>query len=627
MFSDDSTGACVDDLVPWVEATPVQFRYEPLKEDDAIRLLELEPSHSSEDPVRCKLIHADRSESFQYEILSCDWRSKAKADTVPISINGQTFDAPSEVWAALHKVRLEDRPRLLWTDAICIDQHLEESGKSVDEEERNQQVSRLRDTYQNAVQLLVWLGRASDGSDLVFEHLEKCSGHKHINWCHYRGETEQAFLQLCKRSWFYSVWSAQELALTKRAIILCGDRRSDWLNLMKCSAFLSTGSYYHPLKGPDGRTHLHHLREVSRSNHVQLKNVFLCNRHCQADDHRDNVFSVMAFDISRQLGIPVDYRIDVSELFRIFTQKIIEESRELDVLHWFGSRKHMAGLPSWVPDYSTSDPIGTLPRIFSGAASYSVHYPFKLLRRGFSFKPGGVLSVLGRRIIEKIAVVGDELEPEDDVVPGSEKFQRVLRGWEYLASQLTSKKRFPQAVTDAFSDTLIGNDENDLFIDNGQAPFIIKRNRPAVSPRTDMFHVWYKKYGTGILEKVDLEYFKEADTDKPTLCPTGEPSTEKQRQASEARAKTRLEWYARQMEMTCYGRRFFITNKGSMGLAPPQGRPGDDLVFFPGGKYPFVLRTRDDGTHELVGGCFLYDFDVFALFLEDNIETREFVLT
>ncbi|KAI1083354.1 heterokaryon incompatibility protein-domain-containing protein [Whalleya microplaca] len=612
-----------DESLPWVEETAVQFQYKSLESDDSIRLLELEQSRSPEDPIRCKLIHVDRSESLQYEILSCDWHNK-EADTVPISLNGQTFDAPSELWTALRKVRLDDQPRLLWTDAICINQHLEESDRSTDEQERNEQVLRLRNTYQRAEQLLIWLGSASDRSDLVFKHLETCSSHKHINWCHYKGETEQAFLQLCKRSWFYRVWSAQELALTKRAIVLCGDHRGDFLNLMKCSAFLSTNSYYHPFEGLDDRTHLQHLRDISRSPRVQLKNAFLCNRHCEAQNPKDKIFSIMGLDVSRQLrlDIGINYQADVSNVFRFFTRKIIEASQDLEILHWFGSQKHIAGLPSWVPDYSTSKPIGTLPRIFSGGAIYSVQYPFRLLS-GFNFRPGGFLTVLGRRI-ERIAIVSDELEAKDTARPGSDEFQVVLHRWERLASKLTNK-RFPQAIADAFSDTLVGNDEDDLLIENDQPP-LIKKKRPTVSRKANEFYVWYKKYGSGILERTDPKYFEEVDYNRVSLFSKEAPSTEEGWRALAVQNYGRLKWYARQMEMTCCGRRFFITDKGSMGLAPPQGRKGDELVFLPGGRYPFVLRTRDDSTYELVGDCFLYDLDVFRLFQDPNIETREFVL-
>ncbi|KAI8960752.1 heterokaryon incompatibility protein-domain-containing protein [Daldinia sp. FL1419] len=581
-----------DEIIPWVEETGTQFHYDPLRHD-AIRLLELEPS-LPQDPIRCKLLHVNSSENHQYEILSCDWQSST-GPHVPVSLNGQTFDVPSEVYVALRRVRLEGKSRLLWLEAICINQQLNKKDQDVDEAERNIEASYLRNIYQGATGLLAWIGSAKDNSHLVFEHLDKCREHRHINWCHYKGETEEAFNHLSHRSWFYRTQSAQELALTESATILCGRHQGEWPELIKCTDFLGTGDYYHPLEGPDGRTHLYHLRQLSRGNRVPLRNVFLWNRHGRVHDPRDKIFSALVLDTGIRFDIPIDYRQDLVHLFRNFTQRVIETSQTLEVLHWLGSqKKFIDGLPSWVPDYSIVNPISTLPRIFSASAIYSIHYPTRLLP-GFEFRPNGALVVHGRAI-EKVEKIGDELDAK--IAVGSKEFHSILSGWENLALGL-NYKRFPQAIIDAFADTLIGDDRSDLLVEKDDAPYI-RDSRPSTSPSADEFHAWYGQYGTGVLRSAH---------------------------ARDEASNWIVQRYVRRMEMTSYGRRFFTTDEGSMGLAPPHAREGDDLVFIPGGKYPFVLRARDDGTHELIGDCFLYDLDVFALLQNERIQAQEFVLT
>ncbi|OTA79763.1 hypothetical protein M434DRAFT_38241 [Hypoxylon sp. CO27-5] len=593
--------------VPWIEETGKPFRYDSLSaEDDFIRLLELEPALSPEDPIRCRFIRAKCNESHQYEVLSCDWRG-ATEPQVPISLGCRTLDVPSEIWMALQRVRLRDQPRLLWTDAICINQNFNSQDQLAAETERNGQLSRLRDIYRGANGLLVWLGAAADNSDLVFEHLDRCRRHTHINWCLYTGETLVASRQLSRRSWFYRAQSAQELALCKNATILCGRHQCAWLEIMKCSSFLGTNDYYHPLKGPDGITHLQHLRELTRNRRVQLRNILLWIRHCRADDPRDKVFGALMMDTGIEFGIPIDYRRDVTQLFQSFTQKVIESSQSLDALHWLGTtRKGIHGLPSWVPDYSIVNPMGTLPRIFSQSATYSVHYPFELLQ-GFEFRPGNILALKGRSV-EKIEKVADELGTE--AAPGSQTFNYILHCWENLALSLPNK-RFSQAIIDAFSDTLIGNDEDDLSIKDDKPPYI-RKSRPPTSRVADEFNAWYRQYGTGVLKKVESPY-----------AHVNFDSREQQE-----RVNRHLRWYSHRMETTSYSRKFFITDGGSMGLAPPCARRGDDIVFFPGGKYPFILRARDNGTsYELIGDCFLYDFDVFALLQDQGTTSREFLLT
>jgi hypothetical protein len=80
------------------------------------------------------------------------------------------------------------------------------------------------------------------------------------------------------------------------------------------------------------------------------------------------------------------------------------------------------------------------------------------------------------------------------------------------------------------------------------------------------------------------------------------------------------------MDILCYGRSFFITNQGSMGLAPPRAKPRDELVYFSGGLYPFAVRRREEGTNELIDDCVLYDFDVYRLFDDKSRQTKDFVL-
>ena len=55
---------------------------------------------------------------------------------------------------------------------------------------------------------------------------------------------------------------------------------------------------------------------------------------------------------------------------------------------------------------------------------------------------------------------------------------------------------------------------------------------------------------------------------------------------NEDRIKNDISQYTHDMAAVCYGRRLFITDQGSLGLAPPRAQEGDSIVFFPGGLYP-----------------------------------------
>ncbi|KAI0596489.1 hypothetical protein F4775DRAFT_313992 [Biscogniauxia sp. FL1348] len=632
-------GDAFSEAAPWVEEIAERFQYSPLEADDSIRLVVLEPSNSLEDPIRCRLVEVSLSETPQYETLSCVWRNMGEANIAPISLNGKAFDVPLAVWDALRRVRLNDRDRLIWTDAICINQghtgeglDKDEQGRCLDDwvvRERNQQVSHFRNIYRGATQLLVWLGRTEYCSNLVFEHLSRCRDHRHLNWCHYVGETELAYRKLCQRAWFYNAWASQELALSRTTVIMCGIHDCRWSELVKCSCYLPDADYYHPLEGVDGRSHLHHLRGISWGNGVSLRQAILCNRHCKADNPRDKVFGIMGLNVDKQFSIPIDYRASATQVFCEFTQRAIESSKDLAILHWFGPQRHidddLSGLPSWVPNFNTPDLIGAFPGIASSGRSFSVHYPSQLLP-GFRFPSQRSIAIKGRAV-EKVDLLGAELDVSAATRAGRTQFDLILSNWEHIAGQLKATKRFPQAITDAFSDTIVGNDEYDLVIKSDARPFI-RKTRPRLSAKADGFDLWYAKYGTGVLREADPDYFEEILTINAWMNVGGEAVSQQEKlRLGDRMVKGQwLRSYTRKMEMNCYGRRFFTTDRGSMGLAPPRALPGDQIVFLPGGRYPFILRARDDGAYEMVGDCFLYDLDVFALFQDEEIETREYVI-
>lgn len=576
---------------PWIEATAQAFRYEQLQGYNAIRLIELEPSESREDPIRCKVVHHHLAAKPDYEVLSCEWESSS--ETVPISLNGKTHEAPLALWSALRRVRLDGKPRLLWNDAICIN--------SDDTKERNQQVALLRDLIKTASQLLVWLGEAADSSHLVFDHLKSCVAKNQLNWTHYSCETREAFLQICRRPWFFRTRSAQELALSKdKAITMCGQDEYFIDRFMKCTSFSYAGNIYHPLRGVDGPSYLHHLLDLK--DYSPIINALLYTSFCTANEPREKVFAVAT--LLEKLDFPVDYGADVVDVFRTFTQNVIETTQDIKILHWTGTRGRIDCLPSWVPDFSAPLSSARLPWVF-GSASYRMSYPSKV-SRGIQFRTDGALVIQGK-FIEKIQLVAEELRIDNSVIPGSKEFATVLHGWELLATQLVSRKRFPQAISDAFSDTLTAYDAKER----------VNEKRPLFGPCVADFISWYQQYGTGVLAKADEAFFEEIRMIEAWI-----------HEMEGSSSYTRKDWsyYAGNVELVCYGRRFFITDQGSMGLAPAWAREDDHLVFFPGGLYPFAVRRRDDGTYELVGNCYLYDLDVFGLFEDPGVDTQEFVL-
>jgi hypothetical protein len=101
-----------------------------------------------------------------YEALSYQWGPETPKH--PIQINNQPQEISGNLYSALQRLRLIDTERVLWIDAICIDQ-----GNPI---EKGNQVQLMAAIYQRAQRTLVWLGEASHDSHVAMDTLTKLGG-------------------------------------------------------------------------------------------------------------------------------------------------------------------------------------------------------------------------------------------------------------------------------------------------------------------------------------------------------------------------------------------------------------------------------------------------------------------
>jgi hypothetical protein len=135
--------------------------YQHFKFPGEIRLLTLEPGNVPE-PLLCRLEHVRLSEKPEYEAISYTWGTAVSQN--PVYIDGQPVEVQRSLFLALQRFRLQDQPRRLWTDALCINQN--------DIDERSQQVNMMRDIYSHSTSALIRLGDAADDDQQAVEVLK-----------------------------------------------------------------------------------------------------------------------------------------------------------------------------------------------------------------------------------------------------------------------------------------------------------------------------------------------------------------------------------------------------------------------------------------------------------------------
>jgi hypothetical protein len=125
--------------------------YYPLEEDE-FRLLLVSPGQPG-DQLICNLVHASYDDPPSYEALSYVWGSMDPSYFLDCS------DVQVRVTKNLHEAlchfRLESQIRIVWADALCINQS--------DNPEKSIQVNRMREIYENCANLLVWFGAPAPG--------------------------------------------------------------------------------------------------------------------------------------------------------------------------------------------------------------------------------------------------------------------------------------------------------------------------------------------------------------------------------------------------------------------------------------------------------------------------------
>jgi hypothetical protein len=130
--------------------------------------------------------------------------------------------------SAFRHLRRQREDRILWIDAVCINQE--------DNIEKNHQVWMMKRIYESADQVVIWLGEAIEHTGRAFEKLKEAAEYiknldprettKPPQWVKdelFGTEAWAALMDLFGREWWTRVWVIQEVAVAKKVMITCGN--------------------------------------------------------------------------------------------------------------------------------------------------------------------------------------------------------------------------------------------------------------------------------------------------------------------------------------------------------------------------------------------------------------------
>lgn len=459
-----------------------------------IRLLHLRPPLENRSLIEASLTVVPLHAKPKFEALSYVWGTMARKHRM--TCDGSTVEITENLFSALTHLRHNDTTRILWVDAVCINQR--------DNAEKSDQVARMGPIYRAATTVLVWLGPAGQMSDVAFQFinavfdqlrrsepgtLQKFIDHdeyaqKGVDFAAIRTRFEReattaestlgaadtpntnkpgyediltmtnksddefvyALSWIMRRPWWTRVWIIQELCLAPEVVLCCGNSSVPWEAfgfggaLTKAMVTRGRLSKYFALAT---------VRLELRASTVQ-PSLFLALsafRWFRATYPHDKVYALLG--LTGDTGIQPDYTISYGDCYRQVARAILSTSQALDLLDFVvppsSSKTRKVDIPSWVPDWNYDvealDKNFESPQAFSSASPLSVgssrdaKQESELLTGNVSFIDDNLLTLRGK-VFDRIEYLeGIIYVPNGDFVtyhPPLDFPDSWYDGWRYV---------------------------------------------------------------------------------------------------------------------------------------------------------------------------------------------------
>ncbi|KAI0471591.1 heterokaryon incompatibility protein-domain-containing protein [Xylariaceae sp. FL0804] len=608
------------DHVDEFHASQQNYSYTVLERDDDIRLLRLLPG-TGKSPIACELVAVSHetqasADPVLYEALSYTW-----GPNIPHTIRcaDASLTISENLWLALQTLRHRDTPRVLWVDAVCINQQ--------DNEEKGKQVARMRSIYEHAAGVVVWLGEATKMTGSAFGLIHRLEAQlRRDNTAASLPPMTAADLETANlppvddpvwkgldeifwREWHFRAWILQEVSVEKDIVVTCGPHSVSWDVLAGAVAYIE-GRAITSLTRADPKP-LRDVLSVARQAHSGMErggtlfSMLSVARDSDSTDARDKVFAILALvdqateNGPRELLVTPDYTKGVEDVYVDVAVKHIMKHQDLDILSAVENNQYRLNteMPSWVPDWQTrppSTPFYNLDGFGDWKASGATKASPTSFRRdepSTCTVRGSVIDVcthIADTFLDRLPSSGTFKSSSNASTIGSNVWQyhmqRRWRQWEKMGEKTGPQYLSGESVQEAYAQTLVASQSLSHKLTEKGLDSDSDNYYTAIDGYRAFREFWQRVVAArGQLNSAQLE----------NLLP------QQLQQAIH---------FMEAHKMAAYGRRFFITKKGYMGLCHPTARAGDLVVLLAGGKTPYVLKSKlgIKKAYYFIGECYLH---------------------
>ncbi|XXH05480.1 hypothetical protein Hte_011910 [Hypoxylon texense] len=583
-----------------------QYVYNELGPGDqrqAIRLLLLLPGKQG-DPLRCTIETNFLGNYPDYEALSYSWGSDQATER--IICNDNTYlalnQSPS---SALRQLRHDRETRIIWADAICINQS--------DLDEKSIQVNMMKDIYRQARQVLVWLGEDQEGNTLktlvkLMQELSKVDNRAHPKDRVFirkafgsRDKHMLALSSLLEKPWFRRIWVIQEVAMAKEAVIHCGSESLPWEGL--CSILeLENGinaAWANNQIIMDIVAGIAFERKAVRQGTPPcLLQVLLRHRASLASDPRDKIYALLG--LCNDDLVEANYKLQASDLHRLLTQAHLRRYCNLDIITVPSSPFYQDPRtgPSWVPDWGaldTASPLALRTQLTDDtkydATSQST---WRLV-----FSENNAMLGVEAQFLDRISALGDVRLPyrpkEPDLISFFKWLQtdiRVHQSWYKICLKNATSWKAPYCT----GETIFDVHWHILLAGCSKLEFEELGKQMKEICETYRIFVWASKMRLLLMTTLRFKNAVAKWTSQYSFFYSFF------RRIIYTASKNYLQLRVRR---SISYRRMMRTGGDYLGLVPALAQVGDHVVLLRGTSAPAVLRQCDSG-YKLIGDCYVH---------------------
>lgn len=343
----------------------------PLNEGGTlIRLLELLPGDATE-PLVCRLVVEDILASPAYEAVSYTWGIDASpTHETEVQVNNVKSQVTPNLHACLLALRHRDASRVLWVDAICINQK--------NDQEKSEQVARMTGIYNSASNVLVYLGDGGEPEEALFRYFnrDRKKGESFEDSLDRLGlvklDIVKTFAALCRRQWWTRIWIQQEFALPPTDPTFClGHLRAQATPLISdvfktlCEEAITFEMVTAGSRSILASKREHHIDQAVATLNMRpwfqdgpqnLKTILSLSPQSKCSDPRDFIFGRYVFMNPRLRAVfKPDYSLTTESLFEMVAIWLLKVEIGMELFRFYPSRLSSKS-PSWIPDFTKRAP-------------------------------------------------------------------------------------------------------------------------------------------------------------------------------------------------------------------------------------------------------------------------------